>query len=147
VFGLVAPIWDQARVCGARLAGDADAVYVPPPVFTSLKITGIDVFSAGRLAAADAADEEITLHDEKRGLYKKVILREDRVVGSVLYGSVADGPWYVELMRARTDVSSIRDQIVFGRAFAEQAAPAVPPGVAAATAAGDAGAAAWWQAA
>src|SRR5581483_5982534 len=52
VFGLVAPIWEQAKVCGARLAGDEEAVYVPPPVFTSLKITGIDVFSAGALAAA-----------------------------------------------------------------------------------------------
>jgi nitrite reductase (NADH) large subunit len=146
VFGLVAPIWDQAKVCGARLAGDADAVYVPPPVFTSLKITGVDVFSAGRLAAADAADEEITLHDEKRGLYKKVILREDRVVGSVLYGSVADGPWYVELMRARADVSLIRDQIVFGRAFAERVG--VPPVDVATMAASEAGAAAgWWQAA
>ena len=120
VFGLVAPIWDQAKVCGARLAGDAGAVYVPSPVFTSLKITGVDVFSAGVLAAADAGDEELTLHDAKRGLYKKVILREDRVVGSVLYGSVADGPWYVQLMRDKVDVSSFRDQIVFGRAFAEQ---------------------------
>jgi nitrite reductase (NADH) large subunit len=143
VFGLVAPIWDQAKVAGARLAGDDTAVYVPPPVFTSLKITGVDVFSAGRLAAADAADEEITLYDEKRGIYKKVILREDRVVGSVLYGAVADGPWYVELMRARADVSLIRDQIVFGRAFAEQvSAPAddIP-------APSDAGAVGWWQAA
>ena len=120
VFGLVAPIWDQAKVCGARLAGDAAAVYVPPPVFTSLKITGVDVFSAGALAAADDADEEITLHDAKRGLYKKVILRDDRVVGSVLYGSVADGPWYVQLMRDKVDVSAFRDQIVFGRGFAEQ---------------------------
>jgi nitrite reductase (NADH) large subunit len=143
VFGLIAPIWDQAKVCGARLAGD-DAVYVPPPVFTSLKITGVDVFSAGRLAAADPADEEITLHDEKRGLYKKVILREDKVVGSVLYGSIGDGPWYVELMRARADVSLIRDQIVFGRAFAEQVAR---PADAATTALSEAGAAAWWQAA
>jgi len=126
VFGLLAPIWDQAQVCGARLAGDEAAAYVPAPVFTSLKITGVDVFSAGRLVAADAADEEITLHDEKHGLYKKVILRDDRIVGSVLYGSVADGPWYVELMRARADVSSIRDQIVFGRAFAEQARAARP---------------------
>ena len=49
VFGLVAPIWEQAKVCAARLAGDEEAVYVPPPVFTSLKITGIDVFSAGAL--------------------------------------------------------------------------------------------------
>jgi len=139
VFGLVAPIWDQAKVCGARLAGDTAAVYVPPPVFTSLKITGIDVFSAGTLAAADAADEEITLHDARRGLYKKVILRDDRIVGSVLYGGVADGPWYVELMRDKVDVASIRDQIVFGRAFAERAGSARPPADAAAAA--DAGAA------
>ena len=126
VFGLVAPIWDQAKVCGARLAGDGAAVYVPPPVFTSLKITGVDVFSAGALAAADDADQEITLHDAKRGLYKKVILRDDKVVGSVLYGGVADGPWYVQLMRDKVDVSSFRDQIVFGRAFAEQAGGALP---------------------
>jgi nitrite reductase (NADH) large subunit len=136
VFGLVAPIWDQAKVCGARLAGDDTAVYVPPPVFTSLKITGVDVFSAGALAAADEADQEITLHDAKRGLYKKVILRDDRIVGSVLYGSVADGPWYVQLMRDKVDVSSFRDQIVFGQAFAEQAA--TPRDATAATA--DAGA-------
>ncbi|MBV8823428.1 MAG: NAD(P)/FAD-dependent oxidoreductase, partial [Hyphomicrobiales bacterium] len=146
VFGLLAPIWDQAKVAGARLAGDVQAVYVPPPVFTSLKITGVDVFSAGRLAAADAADEEITLHDEKRGLYKKVILREDRVVGSVLYGAVADGPWYVELMRTRADVSLMRDQIVFGRAFAEQV-PVTPPADVPATVSPNAGAAGWWQAA
>jgi nitrite reductase (NADH) large subunit len=150
VFGLVAPIWDQASVCGARLAGDGAAVYVPPPVFTSLKITGIDVFSAGTLAAADEADEEITLHDAKRGLYKKVILRDDRVVGSVLYGSVADGPWYVQLMRDKVDVSPIRDQIVFGRAFAEQAGAPPPRADGAATADTDAGietAGRQWQAA
>jgi len=139
VFGLVAPIWDQAKVCGARLAGDADAVYVPPPVFTSLKITGVDVFSAGALAATDDADEELTLHDAKRGLYKKVILRNDRVVGSVLYGAVADGPWYVELMREKVDVSAFRDQIVFGRAFAEAAVAALPPIAAAAPIDADAG--------
>ncbi len=127
VCGLVAPIWEQAKVCGARLAGDVGVVYVPPPVFTSLKITGVDVFSVGALAAADDADEELTLHDVKRGLYKKVILRDDRVVGSVLYGAVADGPWYVQLMRERTDVSAFRDRIVFGRTFVEAAAGATLP--------------------
>jgi nitrite reductase (NADH) large subunit len=121
VFGLVAPIWEQAKVCGARLAGDTTAVYEPPPIFTSLKITGVDVFSAGALAATDDCDEELTLHDAAGGLYKKVILRGDRVVGSVLYGSVGDGPWYVQLMRDKADVSSFRDQIVFGRGFAEAA--------------------------
>ncbi|HSY57693.1 MAG TPA: FAD-dependent oxidoreductase [Bradyrhizobium sp.] len=150
VFGLVAPIWDQAKVCGARLAGDAAAVYVPPPVFTSLKITGIDVFSAGILAAADDADEEITLHDAKCGLYKKVILRDDRVVGTVLYGSVSDGPWYVQLMRDKVDVSAFRDQIVFGRDFAEQVGATPPQGEVAAKAdagAGTADAGLRWKAA
>jgi nitrite reductase (NADH) large subunit len=127
VFGLIAPIWDQAKVCGARLAGDDRAVYVPAPVFTSLKITGIDVFSAGVLAAADEADEEITLHDAKGDLYKKLILREDKIVGSVLYGSVADGPWYAQLMREKTDISSVRDQIVFGRGLAERTTPTRRP--------------------
>ena len=127
VFGLVAPIWEQAKVCGAHLAGDAEAAYVPPPIFTSLKITGIDVFSAGVLAAAEETDDEITLHDAKRGVYKKIVLRDDKVVGSVLYGSVADGPWYVQLMREKVDVSAFRDQLVFGRAFAEQAGAALPP--------------------
>jgi nitrite reductase (NADH) large subunit len=126
VFGLVAPIWEQTRVCGARLGGNDAAVYVPPPVYTSLKITGIDVFSAGALGAADDSDDEITLHDAKRGVYKKVVLRDGKVVGTVLYGSVADGPWYVQLMRDKTDVSPFRDQLVFGRAFAEQAGLALP---------------------
>jgi len=126
VFGLVAPIWEQAKVCGARLAGDMEAAYVPPPVFTSLKITGVDVFSAGALAAADEADEEITLHDARRGIYKKVILRDNRIVGSVLYGHVVDGPWYVQLMRDKADVSAFRDQLVFGRAFAERAGAPAP---------------------
>ncbi len=126
VFGLVAPIWEQAKVCGARLAGDDAAVYVPPPVFTSLKITGIDVFSAGALAAVEESDDEITLHDAKRGVYKKIVLRDDKVVGTVLYGNVADGPWYVQLMRDKVDVAPFRDLLVFGRAFAEQAGAALP---------------------
>jgi nitrite reductase (NADH) large subunit len=127
IFGLVAPIWEQTKVCAARLAGELSAAYVPPPAFASLKITGIDVFSAGALSAADDCDEEITLHDAKGGLYKKLILRGDKVVGTTLYGEVADGPWYVQLMQAKVDVASFRDRIVFGRAFAERASAGEPP--------------------
>ena len=145
VFGLVAPIWDQAKVCGAQLAGDRTAVYVPPPVFTSLKITGVDVFSAGALAAADEADEEITLHDAKLGLYKKLIVRNDRLVGAVLYGSVSDGAWYVELMRDKVDVSAIRDRLVFGRSFVEQSDATLTPEAVATSA--ELGAVPQWQAA
>jgi nitrite reductase (NADH) large subunit len=117
VYGLLSPLWEQASVCAARLAGDAKAAFAPPPVFTSLKITGIDVFSAGALAAADPADEEIILHDASGGTYKKLVLRGDRLVGAVLYGAVADGPWYVDLIREGTDVAVSRDRLAFGRAY------------------------------
>jgi nitrite reductase (NADH) large subunit len=119
VFGLVAPLWEQAKVCAARLAGDETAVFASRALSTSLKITGIDVFSAGALMAADAADDEIALRDDSRGLYKKVVLRDGKLVGAVLYGDIADGPWYLQLMRANEDVSGLRERLVFGRAIAE----------------------------
>jgi nitrite reductase (NADH) large subunit len=118
-FGLVAPLWEQAKVCAAQLAGDPAAVFAAPTLFTSLKITGIDVFSAGALCAADEADDEITFHDAKRGIYKKLVLRDDQIVGAVLYGDVVDGHWYLRLMRGQTDIGAMRDRLVFGRAFAE----------------------------
>jgi nitrite reductase (NADH) large subunit len=121
VFGLAAPIWEQAAVCGARLAGDETALYLPAPVVTSLKITGVNVFSAGSLGAEDDADEELALHDPRLGTYKKLVLRNGRIVGCVLYGDVADGCWYLELMREQAEISAFRDRIVFGRDFAEAA--------------------------
>jgi nitrite reductase (NADH) large subunit len=119
VFGLVAPLWDQAKVCASHLAGDANAVFASKALATSLKITGIDVFSAGALAAADPDDDEITLRDDARGIYKKVVLREGKLVGAVLYGDVTDGQWYLQLMRDKQDVSTWRERLVFGRAIAE----------------------------
>ena len=119
VFGLVAPIWDQAKVCAARMAGDANAFFASQALSTMLKITGVDVFSAGALTAADEADDEITLRDDNRGMYKKIVIRDGKLVGSVLYGDVSDGQWYLQLMRDKTDVSELRDRLVFGRAFAE----------------------------
>ena len=124
VFGLVAPIWDQAKVCAARLAGDQTALFTSRALSTSLKITGVDVFSAGALMAEGGDDDEITLRDDNRGLYKKIVVRDCKLVGAVLYGDVADGQWYLGLMRDKTDISEMRDKLVFGRAFAES----LPPG-------------------
>jgi nitrite reductase (NADH) large subunit len=123
VFGLVAPLWDQAKICASQLAGDETAAFSSSALSTSLKITGVDVFSAGALMAADESDDEITLRDDNRGLYKKIVLRDGRLVGAVLYGDVADGQWYLRLIREKTDVSALRDRLVFGRAFAEAGAP------------------------
>ncbi len=119
VFGLVAPLWDQAKVCAARLAGDTEAIFTSRALSTSLKITGIDVFSAGALMAADESDDEITLRDDRRGLYKKVVLRGSKLVGAVLYGDVSDGPWYLQLMQSGAEITSLRDRLVFGQAFAQ----------------------------
>jgi nitrite reductase (NADH) large subunit len=119
IFGLVAPLWDQAKVCAAHLAGDETAVFASQALSTSLKITGVDVFSAGALMAADDGDDEITLRDASRGLYKKIVLRDGKLVGAVLYGEVADGQWYLQLMRDKEDVTALREHLVFGRAFAE----------------------------
>jgi nitrite reductase (NADH) large subunit len=119
VFGLVAPLWEQAKVCAARLAGDGEAAYATPPLSTRLKITGIDVFSAGQLAAQDEADAEVIFRDSARGTYKKLVVRDDRVVGAVLYGEVADGGWYFQLMREKTDIADIRDRLIYGQAYAD----------------------------
>ena len=128
VFGLVAPLWDQAKVCATHLAGESATAFSSQALATSLKITGIDVFSAGALTAADASDDEITLRDDARGLYKKVVLRDGKLIGAVLYGDVADGHWYLQLMREKKDVSAWRERLVFGRAITEigSNAPAGP---------------------
>jgi len=117
-FGLVGPLWEQARICAAVLCGDRPEAYVAPAPHTSLKVTGIDVFSAGVLAARDDADEEITLRDAGSGHYKKLVVRDGRLVGAILYGEIADGPWFVELIESKRDIMPSRDGLIFGRAVA-----------------------------
>ncbi|CAA7611600.1 Nitrite reductase (NAD(P)H) [Candidatus Terasakiella magnetica] len=119
IFGLVAPLWEQAKVCAARMAGDDQAIYVTPALSTRLKITGIDVFSAGQLVAQDEADEELVYRDSARGIYKKLVLRADKVVGAVMYGDVEDGAWYFQLMRDKADIAAIRDRMIFGQVYAD----------------------------
>jgi nitrite reductase (NADH) large subunit len=118
-FGLVAPLWDMASVCADHLAGCEDNLFAAPAMSTRLKITGIDVFSAGALAAADEADEEITFSDAASGTYKKLVLRDNRLVGAVLYGDVADGGWYFDMMRRGADIAEIRKAMIFGEGFAK----------------------------
>ena len=119
-YGLVAPLWEQARVCANHLAQLGYGKYLGSQVSTRLKVTGIDLFSAGEFNAAEG-DEEIVFRDLRRGVYKKLVLRGNRIAGAVLYGDVADGSWYYELMLKGADVSEIRDLLVFGKAFAETA--------------------------
>jgi nitrite reductase (NADH) large subunit len=129
VVGLVAPIWDMARVCAHHLAGGDELVYAAQATATRLKITGIDVYSAGQLKAGEDEDEVI-LRDARRGAYRKLVMRDGQVVGTVLYGDVTDGAWYFDLIRRKTDVSDIADRMILGQSATVAGGVATGPDVA-----------------
>jgi len=116
-YGLVAPLWDMCRALADAATGRAGAGYAGSVTSTKLKVSGIDVFSAGDFSGGEGA-EDIVLRDAARGVYKRVIVRGDRVVGAVLYGDTADGNWYFDLLRSGEDISQIREALIFGQAFA-----------------------------
>ena len=114
-YGLVAPLFEQAKVCANHLAHLGIARYEGSVTSTKLKVTGIDLFSAGDFVGDDTT-EELVLQDPGRGMYKKVVLKDNRIQGAVMYGDTIDGTWYFELMRDKTDVSDFRDNLLFGQA-------------------------------
>ncbi|WP_082461243.1 FAD-dependent oxidoreductase [Devosia sp. Leaf64] len=124
-YGLVAPLYDMAAVLAKTLA-DQPAAFRPLPTATQLKVTGISVFSAGDFETRDG-QEDIVLRDEEDGIYKRLILRDDRIVGTVLYGETTDGPWFFDLLRDSAATSDMRGTLIFGAAF-QGSAPIDPYG-------------------
>jgi nitrite reductase (NADH) large subunit len=116
-FGLVAPLWEQARVCATHLAELGMARYRGSLTSTQLKVTGIDLFSVGDFNGGPGT-ESLVMRDAKRGVYKRVVIQDNKVRGAVLYGDVKDGPWYLELMSQQRDIGALRDKLLFGAAFA-----------------------------
>lgn len=100
-YGLVAPLWEQAKVCANHLARYGIGRYQGSVTSTKLKVTGIDLFSAGNFNGGSGC-EEIVLRDPARGVYKKLVVKENRVQGAVLYGDTVDGTWYFQLLREGT---------------------------------------------
>jgi nitrite reductase (NADH) large subunit len=113
-YGLVAPLFDMAKVCANHLARMGIARYQGSVTSTKLKVTGIDLFSAGDFTG-DEHTEDIVLHDAAAGVYKKLVLRHDKVIGSVMYGDTKDGSWYFQMIRDGKNVSEIRDHLLFGQ--------------------------------
>ncbi len=121
-YGLVEPTYEQARILAQHLAG-RNAAYQGSVVATNLKVSGVNVFSAGDFLGRETS-EAIVLSDVKRGTYKKLVISEGRLTGAVLVGDVSDALWYLELIRGREQVARIRKHMMFGRSaatFAEAA--------------------------
>ena len=114
VYGLVAPLYQMARVAAAHLTGDPTMRFTHSETPTKLKVTGIDLYSLGDFADGDDRDE-IVLRDASAGIYKRIVLKENRIIGTVLFGETSDGAWFGDLQKKGTDVSQMRDTLIFGQ--------------------------------
>ena len=117
-YGLVAPIWEMAKVAADHLTETAETGFTPAVTGTRLKVTGIEMFSAGRFQGG-AGTESIVLRDTARGSYRRLVLEGGRLAGVLCYGEARDAAWYFDLLRSGQDVSALRDALIFGPAFAD----------------------------
>lgn len=112
-YGLVAPLFEQAKICANHLAGFGIGIYRGSVASTKLKVTGIDLFSAGDFMGGDGS-EEIVLSDPAGGVYKKLVLKDDKLVGACLYGDTNDGAWYFQLLKDASPIGERRERLMFG---------------------------------
>jgi len=115
-YGLVAPLFEQGKVCATHLAEFGIGRYSGSQTSTKLKVTGIDLFSAGNFMGGDPDKgfEEIVMSDPFGGVYKKLVIQDDKLVGACLYGDTVDGSWYFKLLREGRKIADIRDKLMFG---------------------------------
>jgi nitrite reductase (NADH) large subunit len=114
-YGLVAPLFEQGKVLANHLAEYGIGRYTGSLTSTKLKVTGIDLFSAGDfMGSTDGSTEEIVLSDPHDGVYKKLVIRNDQLIGACLYGDTVDGSWYFKLLRDGRSVADIREKLMFG---------------------------------
>ncbi|MBK8569889.1 MAG: NAD(P)/FAD-dependent oxidoreductase [Nitrosomonadales bacterium] len=113
-YGLVAPLFDMAKVCANHLARMGIAYYQGSVTSTKLKVTGVDLFSAGNFTGGNETNQ-IVMHDVTGGKYKKLVLNNNTLIGAVMYGDTKDSSWYFQMIRDGKNVAEIRDQLIFGQ--------------------------------
>ena len=116
VYGLVAPLYQMAEVAASHLGRTSQKRFVETSTATKLKVTGINLYSVGDFAEADDR-EEIVLRDATAGVYKRLVLKDNRILGVVLYGETADGAWFFDHLKKQTDISDMRETLIFGQAY------------------------------
>ena len=126
VYGLVAPLYEQAEVCARYLSGDRAARYQGSLTASGLKVTGIDLYSAGQFLE-DERCKLITLKDDARGMYRKLVIRDNALVGALLCGDISGALWYQELIRSGADIAPYKDFLMFGPDYAPDYAPDYVP--------------------
>ncbi len=113
-YGLVAPLFEQAKVAANHLAHVGSTRYIGSLTSTKLKVTGIDLFSAGDFNEEEG-DEVLQVQDVASGMYKKLVIRDNVIKGAVMFGDTMDGTWYFSLMRDATNIADFRKTILFGQ--------------------------------
>lgn len=119
-------VWDRGPAPRAGAHGGLPprerpcARFVHQDTPTKLKVTGIDLHSLGDFAEGEGR-EEIVLRDAAADVHKRRVLKDNRIVGTVLYGETGDGAWFNDLKRKATNVSTMRDTLIFGQAFSGSA--------------------------
>lgn len=121
-FGLVAPLYDQAKVIANHLSEHGVAQYKTLPTATKLKVTGINLFSVGEFLG-DEDCEFLYYRDKSQGIYKKLVLKENKLVGAVMYGETNEGAFYNALLDDGLDLTAIRSYLMFGKALCQEQAP------------------------
>jgi len=116
VYGLVAPLYEMADVLAANLAG-GNLAYTGSMLSAKLKVNGIALFSAGDFSGGDVCDE-IVLRDAAAGIYRRIVMEADRIVGIVMMGDTTDSAWYFDKLRRNESIEDGRDSLIFGQAFA-----------------------------
>ena len=120
-YGLLAPLYEMANVAATTLLGGEEQQFENRVTAAQLKVTGIDLYSAGDFTDGDNR-EEIVLRDPNQGVYRRLVIEDNRLVGTVLYGDTSSMGWYFQMIKDKTDISGIRDYMIFGPGYTEGAA-------------------------
>ena len=118
LFGLVAPVYQQAEIAAKRLTGCSGQRFVSEPVSARLKVAGVETFSCGRHSADhEAGDEEIVIDAGGQNVYRKLVVNNGRLQGALLFGDTSSGNWYQQLLEEQRDITAIQQGLIFGQSF------------------------------